>query len=342
MGRFVLTLHPAPEYASIHEERRLHKARAAVLTKLRPLVARLVTSSTDAAGIETRVYDPKPPKAPPKPKRWRAPKRVAEAVYIARHRAQVETAITRAVVENDARRFDGHTGAADEWNAWRASVFTWDHRPDPVALQQDRIASLVVADWLGRWCAPGGVAALTIPTRKGGTLSTPTIENAAKEIRLLYETAARLVAGGGGPEQFRSPNGGDPHAMLPRYGRGDLAVLCESVRHKPAPAMAIAGFILYGRDWDTPFRELGLNGDLTVAFHMLADRFGGPIGLTFDDGPSLVDAAARRQVLEAPGRTSLITIPKPAIAAPSPAAIDAVQRRALEHTARLALPGKGG
>ena len=335
MGRFVLTLHPAPEYASIHEERRLHKERATVLTKLRPLVARLVASSTDEAGIETRVYDPKPPKAPPKPTRWRAPKPVAVAVYMARHRAAMEAAVMRTIARDD-------DPTDVEWGAWRASVFTWDHRPDPVALQQDRIASLVVADWLGRWCAPGGIAALTIPTRKGGTLSTPTIENAAKEIRLLYETAARLVAGGGGPEQFRSPNGGDPHAMLPRYGRGDLAVLCESVRHKPAPAMAIAGFILFGRDWDTPFRELGLNGDLTVAFHMLADRFGGPIGLTFDDGPSLVDAAARRQVLEAPGRTSLITIPKPALAAPSTAAIDAVQRQALEHTARLALPGKGG
>jgi hypothetical protein len=335
MGRFVLTLHPAPEYASIHEERRLHKARAAALKKLRPLVTRLVESSTDAAGIETRVYDPKPPKAPAKPKRWRAPKPVAVAVYMARHRAAMEAAVMRTIARDD-------DPTDVEWGAWRASVFTWDHRPDPVALQQDRIEGLVVANWLGRWHALDGVAELTISKRKGGTLSTPTIENAAKELRLLYETAARLVAGGGGPEQFRSSDGGDLHSMLPRYGRGDLNVLCESVRHKPAPAMAIAGFILYGRDWDTPFRELGLNGDLTVAFHALADRFGGPIGLTFDDGPALVDAVALRQVLEAPGRTSLISIPKPAIAAPSSAAIDAVQRRALEHTARLALPGKGG
>ncbi len=338
MRRFVLKLHPAPEYASVDEGRRLQKARAAALKKLRPLVKGLTEATTDAGGIETRVYEPKPPKAPKarQPKRWRVPKPITPAVLMVHHRAQMETATLRAVAQGNEQ-----PSTPSDWDAWRASVHTWDHRPDEEAVQADRIAGLAAAGAIGTAC--GATAELTISTTKGEHhMNTIVIENGEKGLRLLYETAARLAAGGGGPAKFRSPDGGEPHSLLPRYGRADINVICEEYAYKPAAAMAIAGFVLFGRDWVTPLRELGLGTDLDAAFHTLADRFGGPIGLTFTDVPACEDqGAALRRVLEPPGRTRLVTIPKPAIAPPSPTAIDAVQRYALEYAPRLALPGKG-
>ena len=153
------------------------------------------------------------------------------------------------------------------------------------------------------------------------------------DLRELYEIAADLVAGRGGPAQYRA-RGADPRLLMPAFGRTSLIVGVWEEPYGPLAAMCVAAFIVYGPAFEERFARMGITGDLVEAYDLLDRQYGPRV-------PSLAapSTASLAQALEAPSTDGLLKLTlrkKPELEAPSP-------RPGLPaRPSRPALPDLGG
>ena len=89
-----------------------------------------------------------------------------------------------------------------------------------------------------------------------------------RELEEIYTVAADLVAGRGGPDQYRA-RGADPRLLMPAFGRTALIVGVWDEPYGPLSAMCVAGFILYGTAFEDRFARMGISGDLIEAYELL-------------------------------------------------------------------------
>lgn len=95
-----------------------------------------------------------------------------------------------------------------------------------------------------------------------------------RDLDELYRVAADLIAGAGGPDEYRKP-GGDPRLLMPAFGRTELTVgVWEDVAYGPLTAMVVAAFILHGKYMEGRLAQMGIVGDLADAYAQLQQHFG--------------------------------------------------------------------
>jgi hypothetical protein len=178
-----------------------------------------------------------------------------------------------------------------------------------------RLQGLVAAVAIARSCG-ASLAPFPAQTKGEGMSNSPNWQEYDRDLRELYEVAADLVAGRGGPEQYRARQS-DPRLLMPAYGRTQLSVGVWQEPYGPLTAMCVAGFILYGTRFEEKFTRIGITGDLVDAYYLL-ERHYGPrcLDAPRTSTPSLAAA------LEAPRRSeSFIKLalpkkPAPPLAAP--------------------------
>jgi hypothetical protein len=296
MGR--LTLHFAAQVDANEQAR--------VLAALRKLKAKPRVRPS-RGNAERWVFDtaPLPLPKPKKPQRYR---RISDREWAKRYRTQMWTAIERA-----ARSIPDHVG--DPMAGWHDAVADWNH--DSWTWERlTRLQGLVAAVAIARGCS-AAVAPFS-QTKGVGMPNNPQWESYESDLRELYEVAADLVAGRGGPEQYRARQS-DPRLLMPAFGKTQLNVGVWQEPYGPLTAMCVAGFILHGTRFEDRFTRMGITGDLVDAYDLL-ERHYGPrcLDAPRTSTPSLAAA------LEAPRRSeSFIKLalpkkPAPPLAAPPP------------------------
>jgi hypothetical protein len=160
--------------------------------------------------------------------------------------------------------------------------------------------------------------------------NNPNWQDHDRDLRELYTVAADLVAGRGGPDEYRA-RGADPRLLMPAFGRTPLIVGVWDDPYGPLAAMCVAGFILFGTAFEDRFARMGLTGDLIDAYEILARHYGPRVPRLEAPTTSLA------KVLEAPRAEGFLklTVKKPALTTPRRPAL-------VGNTARPALPDLGG
>ena len=154
-----------------------------------------------------------------------------------------------------------------------------------------------------------------------------------RELEEIYTVAADLVAGRGGPNEYRARSA-DPRLLMPAFGRTPLIVGVWPDLYGPLAAMCVAGFILFGTAFEDRFARMGLTGDLIDAYELLEHHYGPRVPRLEAPTASTTSLA---KALEAPRGDGFLklTAKKPALTTPRrPALVD--------NTARPALPDLGG
>ena len=156
-----------------------------------------------------------------------------------------------------------------------------------------------------------------------------------RELEEIYTVAADLVAGRGGPHEYRARSA-DPRLLMPAFGRTPLIVGVWDDPYGPLAAMCVAGFILHGTAFEDRFARMGLTGDLIDAYELLTRHYGPRVPRL--EAPS-ASTSSLAKALEAPRADGFLKLtvkkPTPQLGAPRrPALVD--------NTARPALPDLGG
>jgi hypothetical protein len=165
--------------------------------------------------------------------------------------------------------------------------------------------------------------------------NNPNWQDHDRDLREIYTVAADLVAGRGGPDEYRA-RGADPRLLMPAFGRTPLIVGVWDDPYGPLAAMCVAGFILYGTAFEDRFARMGLTGDLIDAYETLERHYGPRVPYLEAPIPSTPSLA---KALEAPRADRFLKLtgkrPTPPLTTPRrPALVD--------NTARPALPDLGG
>lgn len=351
MGVFTISFapHVAPGVAAgVLAELRKRKARRLAET---PASAKPREVNAEKLGYDFHCFTGAPI-APPKciHKKWTPPKVVSDRVYAARGKVAMFAAIAREVATKDrqrARSFDDVDYAAAELAAWHRAVLGEEEYRNRI--RQDRADALAAALALAH--ALGGTVApfhWDQPKRRTARMANALQyrDQHYSALHEVWEVAAHLVNGHGGPAKYRvSPT--DGRCAMEGFAKTKLTVHVSDTPYLPVAAMCIAGFILYGFEFERHYTAIGITGDLAHAFQELVKRFGEPDPIAVDDrangrGPALVSASDLRTALEGPhasGKLVTLTLAKPG----APALHGAVDHRtALSAPDRAALADLSG
>jgi hypothetical protein len=265
---------------------------------------------------------------PPKPKKASRQRSVSDREWMQRYRTQMWAGIERIARNSPSFTGDPVAGWHDAVAGWNGDLWTWERRT--------RAQGLAAAAAIARSCCPMR-ASFPAPTKGAGMANHPEWENYDRELRELYEVAADLVAGRGGPEHYRV-RGSDPRLLMAAFGKTSLIVGVWDESYGPLTAMCVAGFILDGQRFEERFARMGLTGDLVEAYALLARHYGPRVPCLDAPGTSTPSLAA---ALEAPTRGESflkLTVTK---AAP-PLAASPSRRTLAGRPAHPALPDRGG
>jgi len=295
-------------------------AQARVLSALRKPKA---TVRPQDAGLEEWHFDTQPlvkrPIAPKTPTRQRG---LSDQEWAKRYAARMWSAIERAPT--------GPSGDLSSWHdavaSWNGSLWTWD--------RLTRRAELGAAVAIARNITTTPLASFR-QTKGAGMTNNPNWQDHDRDLREIYTVAADLVAGRGGPDEYRA-RGADPRLLMPAFGRTPLIVGVWDDPYGPLAAMCVAGFILYGTAFEDRFARMGLTGDLIDAYETLERHYGPRVPYLEAPIPSTPSLA---KALEAPRADRFLKLtgkrPTPPLTTPRrPALVD--------NTARPALPDLGG
>ena len=159
----------------------------------------------------------------------------------------------------------------------------------------------------------------------------------------IYEIAADLVAGNGGPAKYRiTPT--DQKLLMPGYAKTRLTVGVVAEPYGPVAAICLTGFILYGFTFEDAYAKVGITGDLRGAYDALGERFGPRerIALGEREGRAALAAPELATALEGPRSSRLITLTLAKPGARPLAHADAPTRQALATPDRIELPDLAG
>jgi hypothetical protein len=280
--------------------------QARVLAAFRKLRAKLrVRPSRGSA--EEWIFDTAPLPTPT-PKKAPRPRLVSDRELMKRYRKRIWAEVVRSAHGVPSFRDDLMAGWHNAVASWNEDPWTWE--------RLTRLQGLVAAVAIARGCS-AAVAPFS-QTKGVGMPNNPQWESYESDLRELYEVAADLVAGRGGPEQYRARQS-DPRLLMPAFGKTQLNVGVWQEPYGPLTAMCVAGFILHGTRFEDRFTRMGITGDLVDAYDLL-ERHYGPrcLDAPRTSTPSLAAA------LEAPRRSeSFIKLalpkkPAPPLAAPPP------------------------
>jgi len=173
-------------------------------------------------------------------------------------------------------------------------------------------------------------------------MGLPERVNEDEELRTIWRIAHGLVTGTGVPEELENTGTARGVKGARRaYGRTQLSVCLDDQQYKPLAAMCLAGFCMYGYDFEVAYHALDITGDLIFEYHRLTERFDG-CRADLADCPHGEDALGGKptaMAIEAPKRRGLI-----AMRPPDPLPANPVARAQLAQLAagsrRIALPGK--
>jgi hypothetical protein len=242
---------------------------------------------------------------------------ISDREWAKRYAARMWSAIERA-----------STGPTGDLSGWHDAVASWN-------------GSLWSYQRITRWAELGAAVAIARsltttplasfrPTKGVGMSNNPNWQDHDRDLRELYTVAADLVAGRGGPDEYRA-RGADPRLLMPAFGRTPLIVGVWDDPYGPLAAMCVAGFILYGTAFEDRFARMGLTGDLIDAYEILARHYGPRVPRLEAPTTSLAKA------LEAPRGEGFLklSVKKPTLTTPRRPAL-------VGNTARPALPDLGG
>ena len=291
-------------------------AQARVLSALRKLKATVRPQDADP---EEWLFDTRPfatrSTAPKTPTRQRV---ISDREWAKRYAARMWSAIERT-----------STGSSGDLNGWHAAVASWNG--DLWTYERlTRWAELGAAVAIARSITTTPLAAYPGQTKGADMTNNPNWQNCDCNLHEIYTVATDLVAGRGGPDEYRAC-GADPRLLMPAFGRTPLIVGVWDDPYGPLAAMYVAGFILYGTAFEDRFARMGLTGDLIDAYETLARHYGPRVPRLEAPTTSLAKA------LEAPRGEGFLklTVKKPALTTPRRPAL-------VGNTARPALPDLGG
>lgn len=160
------------------------------------------------------------------------------------------------------------------------------------------------------------------------------------ELQEIWRIAAHLVAGHGGPPEYRRP--ASTLSALPAYRKANLDVILLATPYGPLAAMCLASFVLYGLTFENDLARLGIGGDLIEAYDALVREFGmvHALDLRAPSAPQLPGEALREALAGSQQKSRLLTfkISKPAL---SPARMTPAGLTLPGATVFPALPGGG-
>jgi hypothetical protein len=225
------------------------------------------------------------------------------------------------------------TGSTGNLCGWHDAVASWN-------------GDLWTCERITRWEALGAAVAIAsvcsnvrapFPSHTKGAGMTNTLnwKDYDHELEEVYAVAADLMAGRGGPDEYRA-RGADPRLLMPAFGRTPLIVGVWDDPYGPLAAMCVAGFILHGTAFEERFARMGITGDLIDAYELLARHYGPRVPRLEAPTASTTSLA---KALEAPRADGFLKL---SVKKPAPQ-LGVPRRSALaDRTARPALPDLGG
>jgi hypothetical protein len=294
--------------------------QARILATLRKLKASVRHGPQDA-DPDAWVFDTLPLAVSKRPivPRSSTPVRVlSDQEWAKRYAARMWSAIERTST-GPTRDLPGWHDAVASWNGdlWTYERITrWEALGAAVAIARNITTTL---------------ASFPLQTKGAGMSNNLNWQDYDRDLGEVYAVAADLIAGRGGPDEYRARSA-DPRLLMPAFGRTPLIVGVWDDPYGPLAAMCVAGFILYGTAFEDRFARMGITGDLIDAYELLARHYG-PRVPRLEAPPT----SSLAKALEAPRAEGFLklAVKKPALTTPRrPALVDS--------TVRPALPDLGG